>query len=556
LAAMSAANSPRGSNANGNGDGDAGEDFEGKVNPKRARKSDADMTLDDSEEENECEDETLPKKKRRLGNIAAAKAAQFDTCMRALDAKRHQIDVRLKEASLTLATEKKSIETSALSNETDKKTRALYIKSLSSCLLVGQLWCNLETKLPVKDGDKGAAPTTKETVNQQAESLKQALALAGTDASIERGHFLRGHVTMSAFVSSATEDNITPAALDKHRTVWKRMFTAISQFEASFKKANIEVEKHIKYVANSAERGEQSKQKDAAKRAQSAHAAEMKDRVKKAKGVGVEVPAFFKLDSSCFEKVAELKADRLPQDLNLDVPLIIVESKLVLAWAADASVSQVVINYGARYKKAPGFDTGKTTQPLATKAGKEQTEKLFGDIVDLVKKHIVDISEHAANWMTTSWIFGLASSHFGGGLTPNSAACFKMLMYGSAELYLAPIAELLRGLNLMGIKFKNMVELETQLFALTDVQIKKLKETVSFHIAALKKEQLLYIPTGWICLEKCGQETMIYGVRKSYFFRSAAAVANYTAAKQLLDGDGKGTEKMALILPLLAVGAA
>jgi hypothetical protein len=49
---------------------------------------------------------------------------------------------------------------------------------------------------------------------------------------------------------------------------------------------------------------------------------------------------------------------------------------------------------------------------------------------------------------------------------------------------------------------------------------------------------------------------MIYGVRKSYFFRSAAAVANYTAAKQLLDGDGKGTEKMALILPLSAVGAA
>ena len=67
---------------------------------------------------------------------------------------------------------------------------------------------------------------------------------------------------------------------------------------------------------------------------------------------------------------------------------------------------------------------------------------------------------------------------------------------------------------------------------------------------------MLYIPAGWICLEKCGQESMIYGVRKSYFFRSAAAVANYTAAKQLLDGDGKGTEKMGQILPLLAVGAA
>ena len=262
------------------------------------------------------------------------------------------------------------------------------------------------------------------------------------------------------------------------------------------------------------------------------------------------------LRCTCFEKVAELKADKLPLDFKIDVPLIIVESKLVLAWAADARVSQVVINYGARYKKAPGFGTRKTTQPLATKAGKEQTEKLSVDIVDLVKKHIVDISEQAANWMTTSWIFGHASSHFGCGLTPNSAACFKMLMYGSAELYLAPIAGLIDGLNKMGIKFKTMVDLETQLFALTAEQIEKLKETVSFHIAALKKEQMLYIPAGWICLEKCGQESMIYGVRKSYFFRSAAAVANYTAAMQLLDGDGKGTEKMGQILPLLAVGAA
>ena len=117
---MSAANSPRASNSGGNGDGDVGDDFQAQAKPKRPQKSESDMTLDDSEGEVECEDDTQPKKKRRLGNIAAAKAAQFDTCMRALDAKWHLIDARLKEANLTLATEKKSIDKSALTNETDE----------------------------------------------------------------------------------------------------------------------------------------------------------------------------------------------------------------------------------------------------------------------------------------------------------------------------------------------------------------------------------------------------------------------------------------------------
>lgn len=361
---------------------------------------------------------------------------------------------------------------------------------------------------------------------------------------------------MSEFVSSVTEDGIEAADLEKHRTVWRRMFGAISQFDASFKKAILEVEKHIKYVASAAERAVQTKQKDAAKKAQSVHAAEMKDRVKSAKGIGVQEPPFFKLDVTCFGKVLELKADRLPEDFKIDLPLIIVESKLVHAWTTDANVAQVVINYGARYKKSAGFETGKTTQPLATKAGKEQTEKLFADIVDLAKKNIVDISAEAPNWMTTSWIYGNAAGHCSCSLTPNSAACFKLMMYGSVELYLAPIAGLMDGLAKVDMKVSKMAELETQVFALTDEVMKKLVVTVPFQFAALKKEQILYIPAGWICLEKCGQESMNYGVRKSYFFRSAGAVTQYKAAKQLLDGDGKGTDKMGKILPMLAVGGA
>ena len=52
-------------------------------------------------------------------------------------------------------------------------------------------------------------------------------------------------------------------------------------------------------------------------------------------------------------------------------------------------------------------------------------------------------------------------------------------------------------------------------------------------------------------IDKCGPDSMIYGCRKSYFFREPTAVKNYTAAKDLLQADGRAVDKMEQLLGIL-----
>ena len=112
------------------------------------------------------------------------------------------------------------------------------------------------------------------------------------------------------------------------------------------------------------------------------------------------------------------------------------ESSHQKAWADNSVCLQVLTNFGARYKKVPTCETsGKVTQPFQARAGNEPTEKFFADVVAPVKGSIVDISEFAVNWMSTSWMFGVLPKRTFAGLPPNSAACFRALVYGEIEVY-------------------------------------------------------------------------------------------------------------------------
>ena len=52
----------------------------------------------------------------------------------------------------------------------------------------------------------------------------------------------------------------------------------------------------------------------------------------------------------------------------------------------------------------------------------------------------------------------------------------------------------------------------------------------------------MYLPSGWYTVEKSGDATMIYGVRKSFFFQTQDAFENYEAAKAMLENAGKSVD--------------
>lgn len=60
----------------------------------------------------------------------------------------------------------------------------------------------------------------------------------------------------------------------------------------------------------------------------------------------------------------------------------------------------------------------------------------------------------------------------------------------------------------------------------------------------LEKEEILYVPTGHLLVEKTGASSMIYGARKSFIVADSTAASNYAACKELLAKDGKDVEKM------------
>ena len=79
---------------------------------------------------------------------------------------------------------------------------------------------------------------------------------------------------------------------------------------------------------------------------------------------------------------------------------------------------------------------------------------------------------------------------------------------------------------------------------LTAEQWKRIAQTLkpSFHL--LKKDQVMYIPVGYILAERTTAGPMIYGSRKSFIIADSQAHVEYSKVVELCSKDGKGIERM------------
>ena len=75
-----------------------------------------------------------------------------------------------------------------------------------------------------------------------------------------------------------------------------------------------------------------------------------------------------------------------------------------------------------------------------------------------------------------------------------------------------------------------------------------------YHV--LKKDQVLYVPTGFVVAERSAATTMNYGARKSFFFSEASAVVDYTMCFEMNQKEGKNTEKSQEVLSRLKAAVA
>ena len=252
-----------------------------------------------------------------------------------------------------------------------------------------------------------------------------------------------------------------------------------------------------------------------------------------------------------------IDANSLPVGASLDAPCLLKTPTAVAEWSANSAVQQVMAQWGAKYKKSERFDVEKrAVGVLKPKCGKEQTDKLFADLLIHHAKDIVDISEVNPQFMTTSWSFGYAPDFHSCGFNPNSAACIRVLLFGTVEVFAVSLGKLLAACKASQVTMSEPATatgIKDFMLNLGAESINKLAEAgAEIHHVEHKAEEVLYIPTGWVVVERSKNGLLLYGVRKSFFFKGAAAADNYNIARQTLVDEGRNADRMAAVAKLLS----
>ncbi|CAE7334150.1 unnamed protein product [Symbiodinium pilosum] len=469
--------------------------------PTLKRKGASDK-LDASEEEGEVDAKsrksTASGKKRKTSNIASQRAAMFDSLSKQLALKSTSIKTKIEEAKTAQAKEKQS---PPPRNATDQTTRKLYNEALLKCLTLGKAWFS-------------ASDVSAEV----SEHNKQMEAQNEGDKKVDIN------------------------AKD----------TLPEQCPASLKKCATDVTKHIAGLAAAVEREEKKRKEKEQKDAEAKHLEQSRAKLKQAQADGAGMAAVFKLGTDGVQAMKILESNSISSDADLSLPFVLRKSSHLQAWTSQPILLQTMTNFGARYKKTAGFDvTGKVTMPYVARAGKEVTEKFFADVVSPVQEKIVDISEFAPGWMGTSWMYGLSPKTSFAGLSPNSAAFLKVLLYGELDMYCLGVADVLDAFKSAKLSIpKTSAELEQALEALDESSWKSLGVKPFHH--KLVREDIVYVPTGHVLLERTGASTMIYGARKSFIVAGESAIKNYGACVTLQEKEGKNVVKMKQVVEALS----
>jgi len=145
------------------------------------------------------------------------------------------------------------------------------------------------------------------------------------------------------------------------------------------------------------------------------------------------------------EMAVQVCAAGLPCNFDLDQPAAIQRAGLLEPWLTKPMMQQVLTGFGGKCKKMAGYaEDGKTSNTFVVKQGKEETEELFRKLAKPLGKAPMNLVKVAAAWSSASWLSGLKPGFHQCGLSPNSAAAFKLIVLGEVDTWLVSMPSLLQ----------------------------------------------------------------------------------------------------------------
>ena len=358
----------------------------------------------------------------------------------------------------------------------------------------------------------------------------------------------------------------TEAEYEKKKLAWGRMSRSVVELVSGMKDSAKELTKHMSLLQAAVERGQKADQLKRDKEALAKQSVDLKERAKllQAQKETVDILPVFSCKGQDFKQITSfIVADKdgtlAQKDTDMDIPFIVTTSPALTQWFGDKTMQQTMTTFGAKYKKQKTFEKErKYSTILTTKQGKEITAELFQKKFKAFQERVVDISSVSSSWMDTFWMYGLDPAWSNVGLQPNSAASIRIKWLGSLEVFCAPVEGLKKAFNENGTVIHNFTQLKEAFGGLTDLTYTAMRATCHdfyVHRCVLPKEQLLYIPAGWMVAERVTGGPLQYGVRKSMFFCSKSATSNYGTCKDLLEADKHNVQKMEDVFDILGAAS-
>eukprot|EP00969_Alexandrium_andersonii_P061557 2713424-Alexandrium_andersonii.AAC.1 len=170
----------------------------------------------------------------------------------------------------------------------------------------------------------------------------------------------------------------------------------------------------------------------------------------------------------------------------------------------------------------------------------------------------MDLSSVSEHWNKTSWVHGFSPEYVSIGVAPNSAAMFRLMVLGEMEVRAMPLTDLLEAFRKLGDKVGNMDDLIAKFSQMPVAKMTALVQSGGLKLwtRRVMKEELVFVPAGWLVCERSVGGQSIYALRKSYFFKSVTAASNYSAAMELLEAGGRGIDKMRQVSGMFANSSA
>lgn len=220
----------------------------------------------------------------------------------------------------------------------------------------------------------------------------------------------------------------------------------------------------------------------------------------------------------------------------------------------DAKVSKTLTTWGGQYKKS--MSTAKlssVTFPIDSKSGLDSVNAFFKGIIGDHEANIGSVKGGDA-FMEAGWLFGCSAEMKNVGFNSNHASIIKVLVVGE-----------IRHLMLEWSSFKPAIvkiigegadklspdEILEKFKSMDEAKVIELhKHGCNMFQCVLRKDDVLYVPTGWLSIEVAANQTLIYGIRKSFFKKGC--YAPYKDAIEIVRAQGgKSLARMEQICDVL-----